>query len=122
MTRTPAAAYGLWELEADNKYLAYRVQDGAEFPLAAYFGELVNGRLTWTRLYASNGQTLGNFVTVHGNEALFRISRSEVRPANNFAIIAVELAQPFRSRVLVAEDPSRVLIRAQHIGLFLVLR
>src|SRR4029450_6741607 len=74
------------------------------------------------RLYASSEHTLGRFVTVHGNEAFFRTSTCAGRAANNFAIEAVELADPFRRRVLVPEDASNVLIHAQHIGQFLVLQ
>jgi prolyl oligopeptidase len=117
------ADYGLWELETGQK-LAYRVQGAAEIPLAAYLCEAMDDATPPLprRLYASSEHTLGRFVTVHGNEAFFRTSTCEGRAANNFAIEAVELAESFRRRVLVPEDPNDVLIHAQHIGSFLILQ
>jgi prolyl oligopeptidase len=99
--------------------LAYRVQGSAEIPLAAYLCDAAGGPPTCLR--ASSAQTLGRFVTVHGNEALFRTTTCAGRPANNFAIEAVGLVEPFTARVLVPEDPTSVLIDAQHLGSFLAL-
>ena len=100
------ADYGLYEVEAGKKLVAYRVQGSAEIPLAAYVGKPGDdGELAWTRLRASNEGVLGNFVTVHGNKALLRIG--DRRTTNNFAIIAVDLADPSRSDVFVPEDPRK---------------
>src|SRR4030095_2841350 len=110
------ADYGLWELQTGQK-LAYRVQGSAEIPLAAYLCDAADDATppASKRLYASREHTPGRVVTVHGNEAFFRTSKCAGRAANNFAIEAVELAEPFRRRVLVPEDASHVLIHAQHI-------
>jgi prolyl oligopeptidase len=111
------ADYGLWEVAANHQYLAYRVQGAAEIPLASYFGERVGGSINWTPLRVSQERTLGKFITVYGKEALFRTNASgEHGTNNNFGVIAVELTQPFRTRVLVPEDNDHVLIQAQRIG------
>jgi prolyl oligopeptidase PreP (S9A serine peptidase family) len=115
------ADYGLCEVEAGRTYLAYRVQGAAEIPLAAYFGQGRREHIDWTPLYVSSERTLGRFVTVHGNKALFRASTLGDKPASRFGVVAVELVAPFRRHVLVPEDPRHVLIQAQQIGEFLAL-
>src|SRR4029453_6836290 len=118
------ADYALWGMETGQK-LAYRVQGSAEIPLAAYLCDAADDTKPLPPpkcLYASSEHTLGRFVTVHGNEALFRTSTCVGQAANNFAIEAVKLTEPFGHRELVPEDANNVLINAQHIGRFLVLQ
>jgi prolyl oligopeptidase len=116
------ADYGLYELEDGHRFVAYRVQGAAEIPLAAYLGDTGQPAAPPTRLYASSEDRLGQFITVYGSEALFRTSAWNGGAANNFAVVAVSLAEPLGPhRRVVKEDPS-VLLRAQHIGDFLVLQ
>jgi hypothetical protein len=116
------ADYGIWE--GGGRYLAYRVQGDAEIPLAAYLGQVAaESNAHPVPLYASHEETLGRFVTVYKEEALFRTSNCDGAAANNFAIVAVNLAEPARRpRLVVPEHPTDVLIRAQQVGRFLALQ
>jgi prolyl oligopeptidase len=95
------------------------VQGAAEIPLASYLVDRVNGIAA---LQVSSERILGRFVTVHDGEALWRTNALGDGRGNNFGIIGVELASPFRRRVVVPEDDQLVLLRAQRIGPVLVLQ
>ena len=116
----PTTACGRWR--AGQEVLAYRVQGSAEIPLAAYLGEAVDdARLTSASTHPVS-KRLGRFVAVHGNEALFRTSTCSDRPPTISASMAVELAEPFRRRVLVRRRSEQGPHPAQQIGRFLVLQ